>query len=124
VASCRWYGTPLLAGKMKITMGVLQYEAQMAKMVYTTERSGLTGNPSPVLPDGEGGFTPCPLLLTEEEVIRLLRIPEVSSAADRRNVIENLKRARGLPRIHLCGKALYPLQAVGRWICENTVDGK
>jgi len=96
----------------------------LMEMIHTNERSGLTGNPSPVLPDGEGGFTPCPLLLTEEEVIRLLRIPEVSNAADRHNVIENLKRTRGLPRIHLCGKALYPLEAVTRWIDANTTSAK
>ena len=29
------------------------------------------------LPDGKGGFQPCPDLMTEEEVIRLLRIPEI-----------------------------------------------
>ena len=29
---------------------------------------------NPVLPDGNGGFTPCPELLTEEEAIRYLRL--------------------------------------------------
>jgi len=94
------------------------------KMTQTSKTTGPTSYLSPVLPDGEGGFAPCPLLLTEEEVIRLLRIPEVSNAADRHNVIENLKRMRGLPRIHLCGKALYPLAAVARWIDENTTHAK
>jgi hypothetical protein len=94
------------------------------KMPQISEENALVNYPMPVLPDGAGGFTPCPMLLTEHEVIRLLRIPEVSNAGDHHNVIENLKRMRGLPRIHLCGKALYPLEAVGRWICENTVDGK
>ena len=28
----------------------------------------------PVLPDGRGGYTPCPSLLTEEEAIRYLRL--------------------------------------------------
>ena len=33
-----------------------------------------------VLPDGNGGFTPCPEVLTEEEAIRYLRLDlEVSS---------------------------------------------
>ena len=27
-----------------------------------------------VLPDGQGGFTPCPELLTEAEAIRFLRL--------------------------------------------------
>jgi len=30
-----------------------------------------------VLPDGNGGFTPCPELLTEDEAIRLLRLDGV-----------------------------------------------
>ena len=30
--------------------------------------------PSTVLPDGKGGFTPCPELLTENEAIRFLRL--------------------------------------------------
>ena len=53
------------------------------------------------LPDPDGGFGPCPSLMTEEELIRVLRIPEISNAKSHRNVVENLKRTRGLPRIHL-----------------------
>ena len=40
-------------------------------------------------------------LMTESEVIQFLRIPELSSSQDYPNVIENLKRVRGLPRIHI-----------------------
>jgi hypothetical protein len=74
---------------------------------------------SHVLPDGNGGFTPCPSLLTEAELIRFLRIPEVSKSKDFRNVIGHLKRYHRLPRIHICHQPLYPLQAVVQWI-----DGK
>lgn len=73
-----------------------------------------------VLPDGNGGFTPCPELLTEEELVRYLRIPEVSHAKDYHNVIDNLKRMHGLPRIHVCGKPLYPREAIEQWIREGT----
>lgn len=31
-----------------------------------------------VLPDGDGGFTPCPELLTEREAIRFLRLDDIS----------------------------------------------
>ena len=31
-----------------------------------------------VLPDGNGGFTPCPELLTEEEAIRFLRLDAIA----------------------------------------------
>ena len=77
-----------------------------------------------ILPDGNGGFTPCPELLTEEELIIFLRIPEVSKSTVYRNVIENLKRMHDLPRVHICGKPLYPLGAIRQWIKEKTVNGK
>jgi len=77
-----------------------------------------------VLPDGKGGSVPCPDVMTEEEVIRFLRIPEVSKSRDHRNVIANLKRMHDLPRIHLCGKTLYPLDAVKDWIKRNVTCGQ
>jgi hypothetical protein len=63
-------------------------------------------------------------LLTEEELILFLRIPEVSSAKNYHFVVENLKRMRDLPRVHICGKPLYPLQAIRDWIKEQTTNGK
>ena len=41
---------------------------------------------SAVLPDCNGGFAPCPALLTEAELILFLRIPEISKADDYSNV--------------------------------------
>lgn len=60
-----------------------------------------------------------PLLLTEDELIGLLRIPEVSGAKDYHRVIENLKRMHGLPCIHICKTPLYPFEAVRGWILEK-----
>ena len=77
-----------------------------------------------VLPDGNGGFTPCPALMTEDELICYLRIPEISKANDYSNVIANLKRMRGLPRLHLCGKTLYPTREVMKWITKKSSTGK
>lgn len=77
-----------------------------------------------VLPDGNGCSTVCPELLTEEELIVFLRIPEVSKSKDYHNVIENLKRMHDLPRVHICGKPLYPLEAIRQWIREKTTNGK
>lgn len=62
-----------------------------------------------------------PDLLTEKELIDFLRIPEVSRAKNHRNVIENLKRMHGLPRVHICGKPLYPVEAIRKWIEEKTI---
>ena len=63
---------------------------------------------------------PEPDLMTEEELIVYLRIPEISKSKDHKNVIENLKRMHRLPRIHLCGKPLYPREAVREWIKRKT----
>jgi hypothetical protein len=57
--------------------------------------------------------------MTEDELIRFLRIPEISGAKNYRHVIENLKRAHGLPRIHLCGKTVYLADSVRQWLQPN-----
>ena len=64
-----------------------------------------------------------PDLMTEEELVQYLRIPEVSRA-DPHNVVENPKRARNLPRFPLCNKVLYPLKAVREWIDKNTRESE
>ena len=69
---------------------------------------------------GDKGFN----LMTESEVIQFLRIPEISNSKDYHNVIEHLKRVRGLPRIHICRKALYPKKAVLQWLEKQTGAGK
>ena len=61
--------------------------------------------------------------MTEAELIEFLRIPEVSTAKNHHNAIENLKRTRDLPRVHICGKPLYPLQAIRQWIEKETSEG-
>jgi len=63
-------------------------------------------------------------LMTESEVIRFLRIPEISNSKDYHNVIEHLKRVRGLPRIHICRKALYPKKAISGWVEKEIDAGK
>jgi hypothetical protein len=65
-----------------------------------------------------------PELMTEAELIQFLRIPEISNSKDYHNVIENLKRVRGLPRIHICRKALYPKKAVLEWVERQIGAGK
>ncbi|MBN2312908.1 MAG: hypothetical protein JXM79_03195 [Sedimentisphaerales bacterium] len=73
-----------------------------------------------VLMSSEGDFGLCPTVMTKEELIRFLRIPEISNARSHRNVVENLKRTRGLPRIHLCRKTVYLADAVKSWL-ENLI---
>ena len=89
-------------------------------MNSTHEQAELTA----ILSEPTGGFGPCPVVMTEEELIRFLRIPEVSSATNHHNVIENLKRVHGLPRVHLCGKAVYPTEAVKQWLQQRVTCGR
>lgn len=57
-----------------------------------------------------------PELMTRAELIRFLRIPEISKAGNFDNVIDNLQRMHGLPCIHIARQPLYPLIGVRRWI--------
>ena len=77
----------------------------------------------PPLPDGNGGFTPCPDLMIEQELIRFLRIPKISKAKDYSTVIANLKRIHDLPRVPLCGTLVYPTREIMKWITEKTTTG-
>jgi len=72
-----------------------------------------------MLPDGQGGSIPCPELMTQAELIRYLRIPEISKARDYDNVVDNLKRMHDLPCIHVSGRPLYPLEAVRQWVRDK-----
>ena len=51
-------------------------------------------------------------------------VPEISNATNHRHVIENLKRAHGLPRIHLCGRAVYLTDSVKAWLEKHVVCGR
>jgi hypothetical protein len=80
--------------------------------------------PPTILPTPSERFGSYPAVMTEEELIQFLRITEISSAENHRNVIENLKRKHGLPRIHLCGKTVYLTDSVTQWLhghvtCSN-----
>ena len=88
----------------------------------TQETDKMTKNTVLFAPDGT--LRPVPELMTENELILYLRIPEVSKAKDFRNVIYNLRRMRNLPRIHICGKPLYPRKAINEWIQSKTERGK
>ena len=70
------------------------------------------------------GSNPLPLLLTEAEIIELLRIPQVTKSENHRNVIQNLKRIHALPCIHICKKPLYPLEAVKQWLMDKAEKEK
>jgi hypothetical protein len=64
-----------------------------------------------------------PDLMTEDELIVYLRIPQISSAVNYRNVIEHLIRMRNLPCIHISRKRLYPLESVKVWVLSQVRKG-
>ena len=57
-----------------------------------------------VLPDGNGGFTPCPELLTEEEAIRFLR-PDAIAVEDPASTLRYYRK-KGLLRATQVGKCI------------------
>ena len=75
------------------------------------------------LPIPESTLLTWPTLMTEEELIRFLRIPEISKTANHHHVIENLKRVHGLPRIHLCGKTVYLTDSIKQWLQRHVTCG-
>jgi hypothetical protein len=74
-------------------------------------------------PDPESRPLLCPAVMTEEELIHFLRIPEISNATDYRHVVDNLKRRHGLPRIHLCGKTVYLTDSIRHWLQQHVSYG-
>jgi len=59
----------------------------------------------PIMPDGQGGFQPCPSLLTEEEAIRYLRLDTVGHKHPERTLKHY--RDRRLLRPTRLGKKLF-----------------
>jgi hypothetical protein len=57
-----------------------------------------------------------PELMTEGELVDFLRIPLVSKSKHYGNVVDNLKRMRGLPCLHICHQPLYLRQSVIEWV--------
>jgi len=77
-----------------------------------------------ILLGSESEFDLCPTVMTEGALIKSLRIPEISNARNCQNVVKSLQRTRGLPRIHLCGKAVYLTDAVKAWLEHHLTYGQ
>lgn len=77
-----------------------------------------------LMPRHDSGYEACPTIMTEDELIRFLRIPEISKAKNYRHVIDNLKRMHGLPRVHLCGRTVYYTEAVKQWLEGHVTYGQ
>jgi len=66
----------------------------------------------------DSGF---PEIMSQPELIEYLRIPEVSTAGDYSNVVDNLRRSHGLPCSHISKQPLFPLEAIRQWVREKPV---
>lgn len=61
-------------------------------------------NPNPVCPDGNGGYGPCPELLTEDEAVRYLRLDSTGVRDPRQSL--RYYRERGLLKATRVGRCL------------------
>lgn len=59
-----------------------------------------------VLPDGNGGFTPCPELLTEQEAIRFLRLDTID-IKNRSATLRRYREAGVLRGVQISKKVFY-----------------
>ena len=57
-----------------------------------------------ILPDGNGGFTPCPELMTEDEAIRFLRLDQINTEDSSSTL--RYYRKKGLLRATQVGKCI------------------
>lgn len=75
--------------------------------------------PNVILPDGNGGFRPAPLVLTEAELVTLLRLDEPGGPKD---PAETIRRYRDEKLLRGCriGRAMrYPLTEVVRFLATK-----
>jgi hypothetical protein len=82
-----------------------------------------TQHPVTRLPEKDKARQFFPELMTEDELIQFLRIPEISKSKNHRQVIAHLKRFHRLPCIHISRQPLYPLEAIRQWVIEKVEAG-
>lgn len=73
------------------------------------------------LPDGAGGFTPCPELLTEDEAIRFLRL-DMSGSKNPANTLKYYRDKKVLQAVQVGRKLLYPLKQLGLMV-DRLLEG-
>ena len=77
-------------------------------------------NSLPFIIIGYAPYYAYPAIMTEDELAHFLRIAELSDSKAS-NVIANLKKVRGLPRIRISHGVLYPLDAIQEWVKAETI---
>ena len=74
-----------------------------------------------VLPDGNGGFTPCPELLTEAEAIRYLRL-DIDGPAKPENTLRYYREKKKLKGTQIGKRVLYTRKALDEFLEKMTKD--
>lgn len=88
------------------------------------ERFGMVSNQhnlvaSAVLPDGNGGFTLCPELLTEQEAIRYLRL-DINGPAKPENTLRYYREQKKLKATKIGKKLLYSRKSLNEFMERMT----
>lgn len=81
----------------------VQYLLRIPMLPKEERTGGIVITPA-VLPDGNGGFTPCPELLTENEAIRFLRLDGID-VEDPANTLRYYRK-KGLLQATQVGKCI------------------
>ena len=74
-----------------------------------------------VLPDGNGGFTPCPEVLTEEEAIRFLRL-DMNGLKNPANTLRYYRQEGKLKGTRISNRIYYTLKSLREFTEEVTDD--
>jgi hypothetical protein len=81
--------------------------------------NGYTFTASAVLPDGNGGFTPSPELLTEAEAIRYLRL-DIDGPAKPENTLRYYREKKKLKGTRIGKRVLYTRKALDEFLEKMT----
>ena len=92
-------------------------------MRHLDRTNGYNFAPSAVPPDGDGGFTPCPALLTENEAIRYLRL-DVDSSTDAHKTLKYYRDKGLLIAIRVGKKNRYRRADLADFLAQKSEDKK
>jgi hypothetical protein len=87
----------------------------------TTETNNLMFSAHTVLPDGNGGFAPCPELLTEDEAIRYLRL-DIDGPTKPENTLRYYREKKKLKGTRIGKRVLYTRKALDEFLEKMTRD--
>lgn len=91
----------------------------MQRKLMADKTNTYTFTPTSVLPDGNGGFTPCPELLTEAEAIRYLRL-DIDGPARPENTLRYYREKKKLKGTQIGKRIFYTRKALHEFLEKMT----